>query len=526
MKTKTTLTLLAFAGSALLIPATGTSAAEGTFVNKRKVEGVKIGQFTYSQTVTADELTMIFSADGLLYQTTRPTPDGAFANPAPLSELNAQGFDQSFPSMTDDGLILVFQRDPAGPTDWTDPAQDLYQASRGSVSEPFSSVIRLGGEVNADADLTPHISGDGLRLCFSSFRSGGQGNGDIWVATRPSVNDPFGTPINFNDFYPGSTVNTAWDEGGPSLSQDGLTLFFSDAVYRTARPGGLGGSDIWVATRPDAQAPFGSPVNLNNFSRGSAVNTAANHGAASISPSWPAAGAKLYFATDEGTGDPLDPEIWEATWQPAAPNLAISGGFVTLTWPLSEGTFAVEAAPTVDGPWTLLNRPVQEIGGQFEVIVPMSASQQFFRLVSAEGLPDNLFERRITGSYLVDFPDGSRLLLNLGLGGGTHRETSDDFIGLSGLPDLPFHFDGGGFGNWTRTGPRSIRMVELAFQFGSDGAMSAIAKVQIAVAFNPDLRSASGTADIAVYLPTQDPLTEQPAFPGPTFEGAVMRRIQ
>jgi hypothetical protein len=528
MKTTLTLPLLAVVGGFLLTHPVDLWAAEGSFINKRKVEGVKLGQFTWSQTVTADELTMIFAANGRLHQATRPTPDSAFVDPAPLTDLNVPGSEQTFPSLTDDGLILVFQRDPAGPTSDTDTANDLYQASRGSVRDPFGSVIRLAGEVNAHADLAPHISGDGLRLYFTSYRPGGHGGADIWVAARASVDDPFGAPVNFNDFYPGSTVNTAWDEYGPSLSRDGQVLFFSDPfTYGAVRPGGKGGWDIWVATRANTQTPFGAAVNLNDFSLGSAINTLHGQIAAQISPRWPAAGARLYYTTDEAT--PGEGAIWETTWEPAPgpepPTLAITGDFVSLTWPSTEGTFLVETAPTIDGTWTVLARPVQEIGGQLEVLVPTSAGQQYFRLAPAEGLPDNLFERRIAGSYLVDFPDGSRLLGTIGLGGIAHRETSDDFIGLTGLPDLPFHRYSGGFGNWTRTGPRAIRMVELAFQFGADGLISAIPRVQVDLDFDAELRSASATATVEIFLPDQDPLTDAP-LPGPTFRGLVFRRIQ
>jgi hypothetical protein len=135
------------------------------------------------------------------------------------------------------------------------------------------------------------------------------------------------------------------------------------------------------------------------------------------------------------------------------------------------------------------------------------------------------FAQQIVGSYLGDFPDGARMLLNLGEGGVTHRETSDDFIGLSDLPDLPFARYGGGFGNWTRTGPRTIRIVELAFQFGANGGLSAISKGTVDIEFKANGASATGTAVVTIYLPTQDPLTEEPVD-SITFGGIVFRRIQ
>jgi hypothetical protein len=141
-------------------------------------------------------------------------------------------------------------------------------------------------------------------------------------------------------------------------------------------------------------------------------------------------------------------------------------------------------------------------------------------------LSDQLFAQRIAGSYLVDIPEGTRILLNLNRGGSTHREFSRDFIGLSGLPGLPFHRLSGGFGNWTRTSPRSIRNVELVMAFGADGQLSLMGKVLVDVDFDADLESATASYVSGFYLPEQDPLTEAPAIPGPSGEGLVLRRIR
>lgn len=141
-------------------------------------------------------------------------------------------------------------------------------------------------------------------------------------------------------------------------------------------------------------------------------------------------------------------------------------------------------------------------------------------------LSDQLFAQRIAGSYLVDIPGGTRILFNVNRGGSTHREFSRDFIGLSGVPDLPFHRLSGGFGNWSRTSARTIRNVELVMAFGADGQLSLISKVLVDVEFDAHLESATATYVSGFYLPEQDPLTEDPAIPGPSGEGLVLRRIQ
>ena len=84
--------------------------------------------------------------------------------------------------------------------------------------------------VNTSAwDYDPSISADELELYIMSNRSGGYGGRDLWVTTRASVSDPWGTPVNL-----GPTVNTAYDDCCPDISADGLSLFFW-----SRRPGGL-----------------------------------------------------------------------------------------------------------------------------------------------------------------------------------------------------------------------------------------------------------------------------------------------
>jgi len=146
---------------------------------------------------------------------------------------------------------------------------------------------------------------DGLTLYFHSDRAGGQGNLDLYAATRATTDEPFGAP------EPLSQVNSIYDEIRPTVSADGLTLFFSDGLGRQ-RPGGQGDLDIWVATRDTVSDPFGTPVNLNDLWPGSSINTPSAEASPFVSPDWPAVGSKLYFLTArDRLGD-----IWEVTWVP------------------------------------------------------------------------------------------------------------------------------------------------------------------------------------------------------------------
>jgi Tol biopolymer transport system component len=155
----------------------------------------------------------------------------------------------------------------------------------------FGTPTNLGPTVNSSAnDPGPSISADGLSLFFTSNRSGGQGNLDLWVTTRTSVSDPWGPPVNL-----GPTVNSLSTDGVPSISADGLELYFT-----SDRPGGRGNSDTWVTTRETVSEPWGAPVNL-----GSPVNSSSADFAPAISPD----DLELYFCSQR-TGGYSGDEIW------------------------------------------------------------------------------------------------------------------------------------------------------------------------------------------------------------------------
>ena len=145
--------------------------------------------------------------------------------------------------------------------------------------------------MNSDSpDGFPNISADGLSLFFASDRPGGLGDNDLWVATRQTTAEPFSTVQHL-----GSNVNTALDDWGPSISADGLIL-----VFNSNRPGGLGGHDLWVATRRTTSSPFDPAVNL-----GPKVNSDDDDAKPYLSPD----GSALYFMSTRPGGSGFF-DIW------------------------------------------------------------------------------------------------------------------------------------------------------------------------------------------------------------------------
>ena len=87
----------------------------------------------------------------------------------------------------------------------------------------WSPPVNLGPSINSDFnDAGPALSKDGLSLFFSSGRPGGMGGNDIWVSQRASREDPWSEPVNL-----GPTVNTAFNEDVPSFSRDMHTMYFN-----------------------------------------------------------------------------------------------------------------------------------------------------------------------------------------------------------------------------------------------------------------------------------------------------------
>ena len=256
----------------------GTPVNLGPSINSSSGEGGMI---------SPDDCTMYIASDRPggygdwdVYVATRESRDSEWG-PAvhlepPLSTVNAD----IVWSISVDGLSLYLYSDrPGGRGNF-----DIWVTTRATTSAPWGTPVNLGSTINSSSyEYQPDISSDGLSLYFSSNRAGGRGSYDLWVTTRTTTSAPWGTPTNL-----GSTVNSSSGDYQPSISADGLSLFFV-----SVRPGGLGyDEDIWVTTRASVSDPWGTPVNL-----GPQINTPA----ADFCPSISADGSTFYF-TSSGRG--------------------------------------------------------------------------------------------------------------------------------------------------------------------------------------------------------------------------------
>ncbi|MBP7053241.1 MAG: PD40 domain-containing protein [Phycisphaerae bacterium] len=223
---------------------------------------------------------------------------GAPVNLGPRYSTSGDG--EVDPTISQDELTLYFASSRPGRLG----GGDLWMMTRASKDDPWSEPVNLGTGVNTTADeWAPKLSPDGLAIYFQSNRSGGKGSTDIWVTTRTALDAPWQAPVNL-----GAPINTTASEQDPTISADGLTLYFDrgqttlyearrDSVstswdkaqvvesslnsegndchpyispdglsiwFCSNRAGGYGAMDIYVATRASLQNPWGQPVNAGD----------------------------------------------------------------------------------------------------------------------------------------------------------------------------------------------------------------------------------------------------------------------
>lgn len=270
------------------------------------------------------------------------TPAAQFADwAAPVNlgpVVNSPYIDQCA-CVSKDGLSLYFSSRRANPAQ----PRDLFVSQRSHVSAPWG-VPQVLPNVNSTADEScPTLSLDEHRLYFAS--AGACGGTDFFVSRRHDRRDDFGweppvnlgcvsdgyvntagndqTPNFFEDesgsvvmyftsgpvaadydiyesrmrdddtFGPGTLVtelNSPWPYGdlGPAVRRDGL-----EVIFGSQRPGGLGGWDLWTASRRSTAGAWSVPVNL------AVLNSTANEiGRFSFSFN----GREFYFASNRPGG--------------------------------------------------------------------------------------------------------------------------------------------------------------------------------------------------------------------------------
>lgn len=148
--------------------------------------------------------------------------------PVLVANVNTTGAEAS-PDISANGLELYFNRVGSS-------MNDIYVATRASTNADFGTPVAVSAVNTSGQEIAPCISSDGLELYIGRIGTG------IVVAKRSSPGAAWGTPTAIG-------VGSAF-AARPSITGDGLTLFFNDDDS---------GFEIYKTTRPNKMAPWETP---------------------------------------------------------------------------------------------------------------------------------------------------------------------------------------------------------------------------------------------------------------------------
>ncbi|GMV53937.1 MAG: hypothetical protein D8M52_02395 [Chlorobi bacterium] len=180
--------------------------------------------------------------------------------------------DDFAPAPTQNGRVLIISSDKSG-------RQQLYGMER--TSSGWDVPVRLRGDVN-DGDMVgaASLTSDGQTMVFSATNHDVEGHGrtDLYMAKKSG-----GSWNNITNL--GGTVNSQYFDSQPTLAADGTIIIFT-----SDRPGGLGGTDLYISQLVNGTWSAARPLD--------GANSPANEMGAVLNPD----GKTVTFASDKAGG--------------------------------------------------------------------------------------------------------------------------------------------------------------------------------------------------------------------------------
>jgi hypothetical protein len=257
-------------------------------------------------TLSKDELSLYFTSnrrgglgsdtpDGCqgsfdLWVARRASRDGAWETAVNLGPQVNTPLSEAGPALAPDGRLLFFYRFAPG------GQRDIYVTRRDANHSEWETAVSLGPDVNtASSEEGP-----------TYLQHEGDGDGTLYFdrGDPPVTTDLYAVRVNKDGETLGPAVvqtglNSSVEDNHTSVRRDGRELFFN-----SRRPGGVGGFDIWVATRDNVHDAWSAPVNL-----GAPVNLAG----AEFHPNLSWDGRTLLFISPAGRGGLGFFDIWMTT---------------------------------------------------------------------------------------------------------------------------------------------------------------------------------------------------------------------
>lgn len=195
------------------------------------------------------------------------------------------------PSLADD-LTLYFSSQSARSSQ-----ADLFVATRTSIDMPFGAATVPAHFDNLEqpfGDTKVSLSHDGLRITYSTDRFI---EPDIVQATRDTTSDDFGDPTQ--DGF--SNIDTASPQYDPALTANGLKMYYAPVP-------GTDPQTIMSSTRATLDSEFGDPVAEpgleSSFNRGDPSPSPDETVIVFSSMENTANGVDLYYAVRDTSGEP------------------------------------------------------------------------------------------------------------------------------------------------------------------------------------------------------------------------------
>jgi hypothetical protein len=245
--------------------------------------GINTGAVEWTPYLSYDGKSLYFSRqDGSvynIYEAKRSQPSGNFTS---VSRALSSSGHVLEPWISPDNLRMYYHQESGS---W-----QVKMSQRTSINDAWPQGTVISGLPSNIC--SPTLSEDELTIIYNNPNIGGW---DIYIATRPSRDSAFSNSRSLSE------LNTASIESSPSLSPDGLSLyFFSDR-------NGLG--RIFEATRQSLYDPFGAPVLISDIPYGAhcpSINISSD-------------GKALYF----GMG--ATPDIYVSYYIPEPASIALLG---------------------------------------------------------------------------------------------------------------------------------------------------------------------------------------------------------
>ncbi|MBN2681598.1 MAG: PD40 domain-containing protein [Bacteroidales bacterium] len=214
----------------------------------------------HSPVFSADESVLIYTSKRGMNPEDPKTDDGQYfediyisykdgdiwKSPSPIGKnINTSGHEASIGLSVDGQQLFIYKDDKND--------GNIYLSTL--EGEDWTKPTKLPFPINTKSKEThASLSADGRSLYFTSDRKGGLGGLDIYVI-RKLPNGSWGDAMNL-----GPTINTPYDEEGPFIHPDGVTLFFSSIGHNS-----MGGFDIFFSSNEDGSwskpSNIGYPIN-------------------------------------------------------------------------------------------------------------------------------------------------------------------------------------------------------------------------------------------------------------------------